>query len=113
MANTLSYIGYILTMIGGILMIIFGAIALLGSAFLIFVPFAAIGAFSIGIVLIILGIIAVIGARSVSNLSWGIILLIIGIIGLSIGGIAAFLVIIGAILGLISRASGPAPTKSP
>jgi hypothetical protein len=50
-------------------------------------------------VAIIIGIICVIGAKSVGTLTWAIVLLVLGIIS---GGIGGALVILGAIKGLIS-----------
>jgi hypothetical protein len=50
-------------------------------------------------VAIIIGIICVIGSRSVGTLVWAIVLIVLGIVS---GGIGGVLVILGAILGLIS-----------
>ena len=97
---TLSYAGYILALIGGILIIIFSLLSILGSPFLAFSPVYAIGALGVGIVGLIIGIICVIGSKSVGQLGWAIVLLILGIIA---GGIGGLLVILGALLGIIGK----------
>jgi hypothetical protein len=103
MADTsISQIAYILALIGGILLVIFGLISLIGSSFgpsflywgWGFASFALGG----GIISIICGVIAIIGARSASTLVWAIVLIIVGIIG---GGLGGLLVILGGLLGLI------------
>lgn len=52
-----------------------------------------------GIVTLICGIIAIIGAKSASTLVWAIVLIIVGLIG---GGLGGFLVLLGGILGLVT-----------
>jgi hypothetical protein len=101
MARTsLGQVAYILALIGGILLVIFGLLSLLsigfgGSAFFYWSIYSF--AYS-GIVMLICGIIAIIGSRSVTTLVWAIVLIIIGIIG---GGLGGLLVLLGAIIGLI------------
>jgi hypothetical protein len=57
-----------------------------------------------GILALILGIIAIIGAKHVTELIWAIVLIVIGLIGGGAGGsIGGLLVLIGGILGLISK----------
>ncbi len=92
----LSRIAYYLALIGGILMIVFGLIGF----------FADFGAFIFhwgfsygGIVTLIMGIIAVIGAKSATTLTWAIVLIIVGLIG---GGLGGLLVLLGGILGLVT-----------
>lgn len=103
MADTsISQIAYILALIGGILLVLFGLISLIGFSFgpsflywgWGFASFALGG----GIISIICGVIAIIGARSASTLVWAIVLIIVGIIG---GGLGGTLVILGGLLGLI------------
>ena len=55
-----------------------------------------------GIVTLICGVIAIIGARSANTLVWAIILLIVGIVG---GGLGGLLVLLGGIFGLITALS--------
>ncbi len=92
----LSRIAYYLALIGGVLMIVFGLIGF----------FASFGAYIFhwgysygGIVTVIMGIIAVIGAKSANTLVWAIVLIIVGLIG---GGLGGLLVLLGGIFGLIT-----------
>jgi hypothetical protein len=98
--NTLAYAGYILALIGGIIVIISGAISLLGSAFLIFSPLAFLSRTAFSIIVIVMGIIAAVGSKYVGTISWAIVLLIIGVLA---GGIGGTLVVLGALLGLLSK----------
>ena len=52
------------------------------------------------ILALILGVVAIVGSKHVTELLWAIILIIIGYVG---GGIGGILVLIGGILGLISK----------
>jgi hypothetical protein len=98
--TSIGQLAFILALIGGVLLIIFGllslfSIALGGPSFFYWSVYSF--AYS-GLVMIICGIIAVIGARSVTTLLWAVILLVVGIIG---GGLGGLLVVLGAIIGLI------------
>jgi hypothetical protein len=99
--NSLAYWGYILALIGGIVIIVFGLLALLGNS--LGSAFSPAGYYITGavysIVAIIIGVICVIGSRSVGTLVWAIVLLVLGIIS---GGLGGALVILGALLGLVS-----------
>jgi phosphate starvation-inducible membrane PsiE len=99
--NRFAYWGYILALIGGILIIVFGFLGLIGNS--LGSAFSPAGYYVSGamysIVAIIIGVICVIGSKSVGTLVWAIVLLVLGIVS---GGIGGALVIIGAILGLIS-----------
>ncbi len=97
--NTLAYVGYILVLIGGILLIIFGLLGMLGTVLIPFSPLYFIGIAAHGVLTLIIGVICAIGARRAGTLLWAIILLILGIVA---GGIGGTLVIVGALLGLIS-----------
>ncbi|HEX9262661.1 MAG TPA: hypothetical protein VF893_09070 [Candidatus Bathyarchaeia archaeon] len=93
---SVSQLAYYLALIGGILMVLFGLLSFLGS----FGRFFFNWGFSYGgILTLICGIIAIIGARSVNTLVWAIVLLVVGIVG---GGLGGLLVILGGILGLIT-----------
>jgi hypothetical protein len=96
--SEISRLAYYLTLIGGILLVLFGLLSLIGYAFTYLGPFISFGFAYFGIVTIICGVIAIIGARSVTTLVWAIILIIIGIIG---GGLGGLLVILGGLVGLI------------
>ena len=88
-------------LIGGILIIVFGFLGLIGSSF--GSAFSPAGYYVSGalysVVAIIIGVICVIGSRSVGTLVWAIVLLVLGIVS---GGIGGVLVILGALLGLVS-----------
>ncbi len=97
---TLSYVGYVLALIGGILLVLFGLVSLIGSAFLIFSPIAFLSKSVYSLVQIVLGIICIIGSKMVKNTTWAIILLILGIVA---GGIGGTLVVLGASIGLLTK----------
>ena len=99
MADTsISRIAYILALIGGILLVIFGLLDLIGFTGLAIFHFSFYAFAYAGIVAIICGVIAIIGARSASTLVWAIVLIIVGIIG---GGLGGLLVVLGGLLGII------------
>ncbi len=104
MIRILYTLGWIMVVIGGLLMILFGIAAALGIFWLIFAPVFALGALFWGIIVGIGGLICVGGARFVHRLGTAILLILIGI-GASFLGLwfVAWLVIIGAILGTLSR----------
>ena len=101
MKNRFAYWGYILALIGGILIIVFGFLGLignsLGSAYSPAGYYVSRAMYSI--VAIVIGAICVIGSKSVGTLVWAIVLLVLGIVS---GGIGGVLVILGALLGLVS-----------
>ena len=101
MNNRFAYWGYILALIGGILIIVFGLLGLIGNS--LGSAFSPAGHYLSGamysIVAIIIGVICVIGSKSVGTLVWAIVLLVLGIVS---GGIGGALVILGALLGLVS-----------
>ena len=90
---------YYLALIGGILLVVFGLLALVGYAISLpfNVPLRGM-TFGFAFLPLILGIVAIIGAKRVSELLWAIILLIVGFLG---GGIGGLLVLLGGLLGLI------------
>ncbi len=97
--TSLSRVAYYLALIGGILMIVLGLVGF----------FAEFGAFIFhwgysygGIVTLIMGIIAVIGAKSANTLVWAVVLIIVGLIG---GGLGGLLVLLAGIFGLITSLS--------
>lgn len=96
---SLSRVAYYLALIGGILMVIFGLLSFFEFSF---------GRFLLhwgitygGIITLVGGIIAIIGARSASTLVWAIVLIIVGFIGDGLGGL---LVVLGGVFGLIAVA---------
>lgn len=106
MANpSLGRVAYVLALVGGILLVIFSLLGLLGYAFMGMMSFGMGGFFAGSEILsLILGIVAVIFAKRVTDLVWAIILIIIGIIIEIIGGgIGGLLVLLGGILGLVAK----------
>jgi hypothetical protein len=99
MANSLAYAGYILALIGGILIVVFGLLGLLGASFLVFSPLRFFADSVYALAGIVIGIICIIGSRYVSTLIWAVILLVLGLIAGNIGG---SLVVLGALLGIVS-----------
>jgi hypothetical protein len=102
MASSLSHTGYLLALIGGIIIVLSGALHLLGATidfFRVLELLPVFGGTIRAIVQIIIGAVCIAGSKYVSNLTWAIILLILGVIAGNLGGT---LVLIGAILGLIS-----------
>ena len=99
---TLTYVGYILALIGGIIIILFGLFDLLDVGVRIFRDislFSFLSGTARALFLIVVGIVCAIGSKFVSNLVWAIVLLVLGIVAGTIGGT---LVAIGAILGIVS-----------
>ncbi len=95
---SVSRIAYILALVGGILMAIFGLLSLIGFHYENFGPVLHWGFAYGSIVTIICGVIALVGAKSATTLVWAIVLIIVGMIG---GGLGGLLVVLGGILGLI------------
>ncbi len=101
MAKTsLGQVAYVLVLVGGILMVLFSLLGFLG--FTLMMPFGMPMPHFAGfaILALVLGIVAVVGSKHVTELLWAIILIIIGYVGGEVGGL---LVLIGGILGLISK----------
>jgi hypothetical protein len=98
--NTLAYAGYVLVLIGGIIIIISGLVHLLGSAFLIFSPLAFLSRSVFSLITIAMGLVCAIGSKQVVIVAWAAVLLILGVLA---GGIGGTLVVIGALLGLLSK----------
>lgn len=107
--STISYIGYILALIGGLVMILFGLFNLLGVASHSLHEIALLS-FLTGtvsaLVQTVIGIVCIIGSKFVSSLVWAIILLMLGVVAGTLGG---SLVIVGAILGLLAILLKSAP----
>jgi hypothetical protein len=104
MNRTLANIGFAMSLIGSIILILFGLAGIFGTIFLIFYPLYALGSFLWGIAMLILGILCAGASRFVYNIGAAIWLIILAII-ISILGASyiAWLIALGAIIGLISR----------
>jgi len=99
---SLGRLAYILALIGGVVLIVQGLLTFVGMAFMMFMPSilgSLAGSFG-GIIQIILGIVAIYGAKRATDLTWDIVLIVVGVIG---GGLGGVLVLIGGILGLVSK----------
>jgi len=104
MANSLlERLAFILALIGGILMVLFRILGFLGftvGTMSFAMPRLFPGYEILGLVLGLVAIIIAISKRAAQPL-WAIVLVVIGIIALQ--GIGALLVLLGGILGLISK----------
>jgi hypothetical protein len=100
--RSLGQPAYILVLVGGVLLILFSLFGFLGMAFMTRLGMPGIGMFAGfgAIVDIILGVVAIYGSKRVTDLLWAVILIVIGLLG---GGIGGLLVLIGGILGLLSK----------
>lgn len=100
--KALHQAAYYLALIGGIVMVLLSLLGLLGLRYAL--PFGSLlpgMMFGLGLLVpLILGIIAIVGAKHASELVWAIVLIIIGVVG---GGIGGLLVLLGGVLGLISK----------
>lgn len=106
---TLSYVGYILVLVGGIIVLLFGLFDLLEVGVRIFRDISLLSFLSgtlRALAQVVIGIVCIIGSKFVSNLVWAIVLLVLGIVAGTLGG---SLVVIGAILGLVSVLLKSAP----
>ncbi len=102
MPRGLAYTGYILALIGGIILIIVGGLRFLGQSIAVFASgLDILGPLVSDAFTVILGIIATIGARHCDYLGWAIGLIIIGLI--TLGSFGGLLILVGGILGLVQR----------
>ena len=98
---SLGKVAFILALVGGILMVVFRVLGFMGFA---------VGMMAFGmprlfpgyeILGLILGIVAIIISKRATEPLWAIVLIVIGIVMFE--GIGALLVLLGGILGLVSR----------
>ena len=100
---SLGKLAYILALIGGVILVIQGLLSFVGVAFMtMFMPsvLGSLGGAFWGIIEIILGVVAIYGAKRVTDLTWAIVLIVVGLIG---GGLGGILVLLGGIVGLVSK----------
>ena len=104
MVRAFYTLGWIMCLIGGLFLIFLGIAAAFGIFWLIFYPAFALSAIFWGIAVGIAGLICAAGARFVHHIGTAILLLLIGI-GVSLLGawFASWLIILGAIFGILSR----------
>ncbi|XES78329.1 MAG: hypothetical protein ACBZ72_05495 [Candidatus Bathyarchaeia archaeon] len=104
MIRAFASIGFIMTLIGGLILIFMGIAGILGIFWLIFAPIFSLTAFIWGIVMLVLGIICAGGAKFVSNVPTAILMILIGVAASLLGAwFTAWLIIIGGIFGLLSK----------
>jgi hypothetical protein len=99
---SLGKLAYYLALIGGIILVIQGLLSFVGMAFMMLMPsvLGSLGGAFSAIIEIILGIVAIYGAKRMPELVWDIVLIIVGVIG---GGLGGLLVLIGGIVGLATK----------
>ena len=99
---SLGRVAYVLALIGGVILVIMGLLSFLGMAFTMvtFSMFGSFGGSFWGIIQIVLGVVAIYGAKRATDLVWAIVLIVIGLIA---GGLGCILVLLGGILGLVSK----------
>jgi hypothetical protein len=99
-----SNIGFVMALIGSILLIIIGGLAMLGIFTLIFYPLYAIVSFWWGLAILIIGLLAASASRWVNNTAAALWLIVLAIIAGIFGAWwASWLIGIGAIIGLLTR----------
>jgi hypothetical protein len=99
-----SSLAKVLFLVGGILLIVAGALRIVELQTLLDLSptlrnVASISSIAGGILAIVVGVIALLGTRQVASPSWNIVLLILGLVASGLGGI---LVLLGSIIGLVS-----------
>jgi len=100
--NVIGRVAYVFALIGGILMVVLRLLGFLGFAAVSMMGFGVPRLFpGYEILGLILGIVAIIISKRVTEPLWAVVLIVIGIIALQ--GIGALLVLLGGILGLISK----------
>ncbi len=99
---SLGKLAYYLALIGGVILVILGLLSFVGMAFTMFTfsTFGPIGGSFWGIIQIVLGIVAIYGAKRATDLVWAIVLIVVGVIG---GGLGGLLVLLGGIVALVSK----------
>lgn len=104
MNRFLANLGFVMALIGGLIFIFLGIAGILGIFWLIFAPVFSLSIFFWGIIILVLGLVCAGGARFINNVPTAILLILCGLFASLIGAwFAAWLVIIGGILGLLAR----------
>ncbi len=98
--GVLGELAYVLVLIGGIVLVLFSVASFFGMAIALPFHVPLVAMFGSAIIGIVLGIIAFIGSKHVQSLLWAVGLLVIGFIA---GGLGGVLVLIGGLLGIVSR----------
>lgn len=99
--GSLATVARWLTLLGGIIAILSGLIGLLGLAIRMPTMFGYLPGFLFSpIVGIVLGILAIVGSKYVTQLGWALALILVGFVA---GGAGGLLVMLGGVLGLIAK----------
>jgi hypothetical protein len=98
--SSLGRPAYLLALIGGILMVVFSLLGFVGLSMVSVLSFGWQPFPAFDVLGLILGIVAIVIAKRATEPVWAIVLIVIGAIG---GGFAALLVLLGGVLGLISK----------
>jgi len=93
-------LGYILALLGGIIIIALSLAAILHYPISLPIQVPLAGYFGIGVISLILGVVAVFGSKRVNEILWGVVLMAVGFLA---GGVGGLLAIIGGLVGLLSR----------
>jgi len=107
--STLAYAGFILALVGGVIVLLFGLFGLLEVGVGVFRGISLLGFLGgtvWSLVEIVIGVVCIIGSRFVSYLFWAIVLVVLGLVAGNIGG---SLIVVGAILGIVSVLIKSAP----
>ena len=99
-SRALAKVGYILTLVGGLIIIALSIAALVNYPMQLPFHSPLSGYLGIGVITLVLGIVTVFGSRRVNELVWAIVLMIVGFLS---GGIGGLLTLLGGLLGLLSR----------
>jgi len=98
--NALSELAYVLALVGAVVMILLSVASFFG--FSVTLPFQVpmVAVFGSAIIGGVLGVVALFGSRHVRQLLWAVVLLVVGFVG---GGLGGLLVLLGGLLGILSR----------
>lgn len=99
-----SNIGFAIALIGSVILIIIGGLAMLGIFALIWYPLYALTSFFWGLSILIIGILGAAASRWASNTGAALFLILLAIVAGIFGAWwASWIIGIGAIIGLIAR----------
>jgi hypothetical protein len=110
----LKRLAYILAFIGGIILVIQGLLSFVGMAFILCDDFLCPVQYDVlgngltpsldgsfwGIIILLLGIVAIYVAKRATKLTWDIVLIILGVIA---GGLGGIIVLVSGIVSLVSK----------
>lgn len=97
--SSLGTVGFVLALVGGIIIVVLSLASLLNFSLYLPIRSPLAGYFGIGVISLVLGVVAVIGSRRVTELLWAVVLMVVGFLS---GGIGGLLALLGGLVGLIS-----------